>query len=160
MSGCPHVCTPPYVCMLHMCIYPRGVHPPYAPYSSVHLFLEALHIVGGCNGLPFVLGHLPYTTSVWGCLPFNYTPTLSCWFLVHWYVSGISVCYVDISLLLKALGVIPHQLEGLGASALEMSVCSFLYLFCSALCLMLQLQLRLLLLQLQWYLLACHQCHQ
>ena len=30
-------------------------------------------------------------------------------------------------------GVFPHQLGGLGALALEMSICSFLYIFCSAL---------------------------
>ena len=89
-----------FVCPIHLyapiCLYaPRGVHTPHMPpYSSVPLFLEALHVVGGCNGLPFVLGHPPYITPVWECLPINYTPTLSHWFPVHWYVSGISVCYV------------------------------------------------------------------
>ena len=123
------VWMPPYICM------PKGcTHPQYVPHTllCICVFLEALYVVGGCNGLPFVLGHLPYTTPVWGCLPFNYTSTLSCWFPVHQYVSGISVCYVGISLLLKGFRVFPFIW---GASALEMSICSFLYIFCSALCL-------------------------
>ena len=40
-----------------------------------------------------------------GASPLITAPTLSCWFPVHWYVSGISVCYVGIFLLLKGLGV-------------------------------------------------------
>ena len=35
----------------------------------------------------------------------------------------------------EGFGDVPHQLAGLGASPLEMSICSFLYIFCSALCL-------------------------
>ena len=73
-----------------------------------------------------MLGHPPLHQPCLGVPPLNYTPTLSHWFPVHQYVSGISVCYVGISLLLKGLGVFPHQL---GASALEMSICSFLYSF-------------------------------
>ena len=74
--------------------------PPYAPYSFMPLCVfGGFACCGGCNGLPFVLRHLPYITPVWGCLPFNYIPTLSHWFPVHQYVSGISVCYVGISLL-------------------------------------------------------------
>ena len=76
------------------------------------VFLEALHVVGGCNGLPFVLGHPPLHHPCLGVPPLNYTPTLTCWFHVYWYVSGISVCYVGMSLLLKGLGVFPHQLGG------------------------------------------------
>ena len=56
-----------------------------------------------------------------GVPPLITPPTLSHWFPVHWYVSGISVCYVGISLLLKGLGVFPPSVRGLGASALEMS---------------------------------------
>ena len=52
---------PLYICM------PPGVYtPPYAPilvYACVGL--EALHVVGGCNGLPLVLEHPTYM----GCLP-------------------------------------------------------------------------------------------
>ena len=48
---------------------------------------------------------------------------------------------MGISLLLKGLGVFPLSVRGWGASALEMSICSFLYLFCSALCLMFRIQL-------------------
>ena len=127
-----------FICPIHfvcpICLYtPRGT----CPHTLLCLcvFLEALHVVGVVMGSPLCWDTLPYITPIWGCLPFNYTPTLSHWFPVHWYVSGISVCYVGISLLLKGLGVFPPSVGGLGASALEMSICSFLYLFCSALCL-------------------------
>ena len=38
----------------NICTLPGVYTPPYAPYSSASLFSEALHVVGGCNGLPFV----------------------------------------------------------------------------------------------------------
>ena len=130
VSGHPHVCMPHTLYTPCMFIHPQGCTPPYAPILfCASVFLEALHVVGGCNGIPFVLGHLPYTIPVWGASPSITPPTLSYWFPVHWYVSGISICYMGISLLLKGLGVFPHQLGGLGASALEMSICSFLYIF-------------------------------
>ena len=37
----------------------------------------------------------------------------------------------------EGLGVFPPSVGGLGASALELSIGSFLYIFCGALCLML-----------------------
>ena len=51
---------------------PWGVHTPIWPRTPlcICMFLEALHVVGGCKGLPFVLGHFPYTTPVWSFLPF------------------------------------------------------------------------------------------
>ena len=109
LGGCldaQHLYTPKCLCTL------RGVHtPPYAPILlCICMFLEALHVVGSCNGLPFVLGHFPYTTPVWGCLPFIYTPTLSCWFPVHQYVLGISVCHVGIFPSVEGFGGVPHQL--------------------------------------------------
>ena len=76
-----------------------------------------------------MLGHFPYTTLVWGCLPFIGTPMLSCCFPVHWYVLGISVCYVGIFPSVDGFGHVPPLVGGLGASALEMSICSFLYIF-------------------------------
>ena len=123
VSGCPHICTPPYICM------PPGVYmPPYAPYSSMPLcvfwrlcMLWAL--VMGCWDT------FPYITPVWGCLPFNCTAHTQS------LVPCASVCFRDISMLCghfpsvrKGLGCFPHQL-GVGASALEMSICSFMYLF-------------------------------
>ena len=47
-----------------------------------------------------------------GASPLITSPTLSHWFPVHWYVSGISVCYVGISLLLKGLGLFPPSVGG------------------------------------------------
>ena len=118
VSGCPHVCTPLYI---HMppCLYaPRGVHTPHMPlYSSVHLYVSwrLCMLWGVVMGSPLCWDTSPYTTHVWRYLPFNYTSTLSCWFPVHQYVSGISVCYVGISLLsARVWGVSPISLWGVG----------------------------------------------
>ena len=107
MSEPPCLYAP--ICLYaHTFICPRGVHTPICPHTLLCLcFLAALHVVGGCNGLPFVLQHPPLHHPCLGVPPHNYTPTLSHWFPVHQYVSGISVCYVGISLLLKGLGVFP-----------------------------------------------------
>ena len=91
----PYVCTPPYICM------PPGVYtPPYAPiFSYASVFFGGFACCGGYNGLLFVLGHPPLHHPCLGVPPLYYIPTHSCWFPVHQYVSGISVCYVGISLL-------------------------------------------------------------
>ena len=110
-----------FVCP-HMFVCPQGcTHPHMPPYSlCICMFLEALHVVGGCKGLLFVLGHFPYTTPIWGCLPFICSPTLSCWFPVHWYVSGISVCYVGIFPTVEGFGGVPGDVPpsvgGLGGN--------------------------------------------
>ena len=58
-----------------------------------------------------VLGHLPYFTPIWGCLPLNFTPDTQSLVPCALLFSGISVSYVGLfSLLLKGLGVFPHQL--------------------------------------------------
>ena len=121
--GCldhPHICMPTHTFVHpHMFLHPQGcTHPKYAPIlfcASIYIcaFLEALHVVGGCNGLPFVLRHLAYITPVWWCLPFNYTPC------TQLLVPCVSVCFRDISrlcghfLLLKGLGVLPPSVGGL-----------------------------------------------
>ena len=74
---------------------------------------EALHVVEGCNGLPFVLGHFPYTTLFGSASPSFTPPTLS-WFPVHQYVSGISVCYVGIFPSVEGFGGVPPSVGGLG----------------------------------------------
>ena len=112
LGGCldaPHICIPhTFICPIHS-YAPRDVHTPICPHTPpcICIFSEALHVVGGCKGLPFMLGHFPYTTPVWGCLLFIYTPILSHWFPVHWYVSGISVCYVGIFPSVKGFGGVP-----------------------------------------------------
>ena len=106
-------CT--FVCPLYICMPPGVYTPPYAPYSSVHpCVFGGFSCCGGCNGLPFVLGHLPYTTPVWGCLPFNYT------LHTQSLVPCASVCFRDTSMLcghfpsVEGFGGVPHQLGGLG----------------------------------------------
>ena len=66
--------------------YTPGVYThPICPHTLLCLcvFLEALHVVRGCNGLPFVFGHPPFHHPCLGVPPLNYTPTLSHWFPVH-----------------------------------------------------------------------------
>ena len=85
-----------------------------------HLYvLGGFASCGGCMGLPFVLGHFPHTTPVWGYLPFIGTPTLSCW------LPSAMVGFGDVSML---CGHFPFCWGVLGASALEMSICSLLYI--------------------------------
>ena len=112
VSGCPlHLYAP--ICSYAPCmfIHSPGVYTPpiCSPYSSVHLYVFRSFACcgGGCKGLPFVLGHFPYTTPVWGCLPFICTPTLSCGFPVHWYVLGISIYCVGIFPSVEGFGGVP-----------------------------------------------------
>ena len=76
VSECPPCLYAP-VCMytLYVCMPPGCTHPHMPPYSSEHLCVfGGFACCGGCNGLPFVLGYIPYTTPVWGCLCFSYIP--------------------------------------------------------------------------------------
>ena len=138
----PPICMPHTFICPHMFVHPQGCTcPPYAPilfYASV--FLEALHVVGVVMGSPLCWDTLPYITVFGGASPLLHPQTQS-------LVPCASVCFRDISMLCghfpsvrKGLGCFPIS-WGVGTSALEMFICSFLYLFCSALCLMFQLQL-------------------
>ena len=114
----PHVCMPPYmfICPIHLYALQGCTCPPYAPYSSVPLcVLEALHVVGGCNGFPFVLRHPPLHHPCMGVPPLNYTPH------TQLLVPCTLVYFRDISMLCglfpsvrNGLGVFPHQLGGVG----------------------------------------------
>ena len=83
----PHICMPPYVCIPLICLYtPRGVHtPPWAPmlFCASAWCWSICMLLGVVMCFYGVLGHLPYTTPVWGYLHINFTPTLSHWFPVH-----------------------------------------------------------------------------
>ena len=155
--GC--VCTPPtfvhphtFVCHQYICM-PSGVYtlPICPPYSSVHLYvLGVFACCGGCKGLPFGLGHFPYTTPVWGCLFFICTPH------TQLLVPCALVCFGDINMLCGHFpfywgvwGVFPHQLGGFGGISTWDVHMLILVHFCSALCLMFLLWLPLLLLWLQ-----------
>ena len=125
------VCPCMFICPLYVHM-PRGVHPPYAPHTPLCscMFLEALHVWGVVWGSFFLLGHFPYTTLVWGSLPFICTP------YTQLLVPCASVCFGDINMLCGHFpfcwglgGVPPISLGVLGASALEMFICSFLYIF-------------------------------
>ena len=134
MFVCPlYIYTPPYVRM------PPGVYtPPMSPYSSVHLFWR-LCMLWGCNGLPFVLGHL-LTPPLFGDASLQLH-------LPHSVVGSLCISVSGISILcghffsIEGFGGVPSSVGGLGESALEMSICSFLYIFCNALCLTLRVWL-------------------
>ena len=164
MSGHPHICTPhTFVCPLYICMPPGCTHPhrPHALLCTC-MVLEHLHVVGEVVICFSVCWDTSLTPPLFGGASLLITPpTLSCWFPVQCYSQGYWYLMWAFPLLLKGFGVFPITWGGFGGiSALQLSTCSFLYIFYSALCLMFRPQLQLLLLQLQWYLLACHQCHQ
>ena len=66
---------------------------------------------------------------VWGASPSVYNPHSLIGYPVHGYVSGISVCLMEIFPLCWGFGGCSHLLGVLGASAHGMSICSFLYIF-------------------------------
>ena len=85
---------------------------------------------GVVMGSPLCRNNLPYITPILGCLPLNYIPHTQS------LVPCALVCFRDISMLCghfpsvrKGLGVFPPSVGGLGVSALEMFICSFLYIF-------------------------------
>ena len=83
-TPCTFICPHTFVC-------PLGVYtPPIGPHALLCtcMVLEHLHVVGGCYLLKCVLGQLPYTTPILGCLPLITPPTLHCWFPVHCYSQG------------------------------------------------------------------------
>ena len=125
MFICTFIC-PPYICM------PPGVYtPPYAPilfYASV-CFWRLCMLWGGCNGLPFVLGHPPLHHPCLGVPPLYYTPKLSCWFPCIGMFQGYQYVMWAFPFCQEGFGGVPPISWGVGASALEMSICSFLYLF-------------------------------
>ena len=157
VSGWPTFVSP-------ICLYtpihsyaPRGVHAPICP-----IFFMPLCVFGGfaCCGRVVMGSPLCLDTLLTLGVPPPYTPTLSHWFPVHQYVSGISVCYMGISLLsVRVWGCFPICWGGGGIITWDVHMLIHV-LFCSAFCLTFPLWLWLLLLQLQWYLLACLLCHQ
>ena len=76
----------------HTFICPR-VYTPHMPNTLLCICVfGGFACCGGCNGLPFVLGHLPYITPVWGCFPLITPHT-------QLLVPCASVCFRDISML-------------------------------------------------------------
>ena len=167
MVGCPHICTPPvHLYAPHMFVHPHTfIHPPgvYTTPQGPPCSLCSCMVLEHCMlwGGVFLLNVYWDTPPLFGgASPLITPPTLHCWFSVHFYSQGYQfLCGPSPSM--EGFGGVPPSLGWLGGtSALQLFTCSFLYFFCSALCLTCRPQLRLLLLQLQWYLLACHQCHQ
>ena len=148
---------PPYICMPPVHLYTP--HRPHALLCTC-MVLEHLHVVGVVICLNVFWDSSLTPPLFGGASPLITPPTLHCWFPVHCYSQGYQYLMWAFPLLLKGLGCSPITWGGWGPSALQLSTCSFLYFFCSALCLTFRPRLQLLLLQLQWYLLACHQCHQ
>ena len=95
MFAFPHM----FVCPYMFICSPRGVHTPHMAHTllCICVFLEALHVVGDCNGLPFVLAS--HTQSLVPCA---------------------SVCFRDISILcwhfpsIEGFGAVPPSFGGFG----------------------------------------------
>ena len=128
-----------------MFVHPLYIHMPPAPYAPHTLLclcviLEALYVVGVVMGSPLCWDTLPYITPVWGCLPFITPPTVIGSLCIGMFQGYQYVMWAFPSCQEGFRDVSPSG-GGFRASALEMSICSFLYLFCSALCLTFRLQL-------------------
>ena len=129
---------------------PRGVHTPTCPpYSCASVCSQRLlHVVGDCKGPPYMLDTSFTPPPVWGCFHFRFYPHPFVGFPVHWYVLGISVCYMgNISLMLGVWGV-PPSVGGFGGINTWGVHMVILVHSCSSLCLTFLLWLWLLLLQL------------
>ena len=152
----PHIHTAP----MHSYTSQECTHPHMSLYSSVHLYVfGGLYVVGVVMGSP-LCWDTSLTPSCLGVPPLQLHPH------TQLLVPCASLCFRDISMLcghfpsVEGFGDVPHQLGGvLGHQHLRCPYghsCTFFVVHC----LMFQLWLWLLLLRLQWYLLACHQCHQ
>ena len=130
LGGCldtPMFMQPP----VHSYIPQGCTHPHMFPIPlCICMFSEAFACCGGCKGLPYVLGHLPYTTPVWGCLLFSCTPhtQLLASLCISMFWGYLYVMWA-FSLLLGVWGCSPSVGDSRGTSALVMSICSFLYIF-------------------------------
>ena len=104
----PYICMPPV--HLHT---PQGcTHTPIGPIAllCICMVLEHFHVVGGCYQLKCVLGQLPCTSPIWGCLPLIYTPHTSLLVPCTLLFSGILVSYVGLSLSIEGFGCVPPSL--------------------------------------------------
>ena len=113
----PYVCMPLYVCM------PPGVYtPPICPHTLLCLcvFLKALHVVGACNGLPFVLDTSLTPPLFGGASPSITPPTQS-------LVPCALVCFRGISML---SGHFPSVSKDLGCSPISWGVLGHQHLRC------------------------------
>ena len=102
----PHLYTP-------ICLYAPGVYtPPIGPHGlqCTCMVLEHLHVVGGCYLLKCVLGHLPYTSPIWGCLPLNLHPPHFIVGSLCMLFSRISVSYVGFFPSIEGFGGVPPSL--------------------------------------------------
>ena len=150
-----YICTPPYVCMPPYIHTPPGVYtPPGAPMLLCScMVLAHCMLWGGC----FLYWDTPPLFG--GASPLITPPHSIVGSLCIVILRDIS-SYVGLSPSIEGFGGVPPITGGGLGWHIKLFTYSFCYTFCSALCLTSQPQLRLLLLQLQWYLLACHQCHQ
>ena len=128
----PHLYAP-YMFVCHQGCTP----PPICPHTLLCLcVLGGFACCEGCNGLPFGLGHPTLHHPCLGVPPLYYTPHTVIGSLCIGMFWGYQYVMWAFPFCQEGVGCFPHQLWGWGSSALEMSICSFLYLFCSALCLM------------------------
>ena len=96
-----------------MFVCPQGCTCPHTPLCLC-MFLEALHLVGACNGLPFVLGHHPLHHPYLGVPPLHYTPTLSCWFPVHRMFQGYQYVMLAFPFCQEGFGSVSSSVGGWG----------------------------------------------
>ena len=119
-----------FVCP-HTFVCPQGCTLPICPHTllCICVFLQALHVVGVVMGSP-LCWDTSLTPPLFGGASPSLTPPHSVvGSLCIGMFQGYQYVMWAFSLLLKGVRVFSHQMGGLGASALEMSICSFLYIF-------------------------------
>ena len=118
VSGCPciFVCPCMFVHPIHL--YTPGVYtPPICPILfCASVFLEALHVVGGCYGLPFVWEHPPLHHPCLGVSPLQLHPHTQSLIPCALYVSGHLSMLCGHCPSVEGFGVFPHQWGGWGIS--------------------------------------------
>ena len=141
LGGC--LDAPKFIHLLYICTPPGYTHPPYAPILfCASVCFWRLCMLWGVVMDPLCVGTPPLYH------PYLGVPSLQ----LHHHTQSLVPCalvfFRDISMLcghfpsVQGFGGVPPSVGRFGGtSALEMSICSFLYIFCSALCLMFQLWL-------------------
>ena len=144
VSRHPHICTllyihtPPYICM------PPGVYmPPICPHTPQCLCVFwRLCMLWGVVMVPLCVGTPSLTSPLFGVPPLHLHPPHSVIGSLHiGMFQGYQYVMWVFPFCQEGFGGVSPISLGEGASAFEMSICSFLYIFYNALCLIFPLQL-------------------
>ena len=137
MFICPlYIHMPPYICTPQGC-----THPHMSPILCALVCVQRLlHVMGVVSG-PLTHWTLPLHLPSMGVPPLQFTPHSFVSFSVHWHVSGISVCHMEIFPLCWGFGGVPPYVGGFGGISTWDIHMLILVQFCSLICLIFLLRL-------------------